>query len=120
MNLLRILINIVLTIFCFSSGIYLLGRRSFLLHIPSFPQGGTRFAGAPLYLLAFGLLFLGAFAAAVLLAWLKGTLPMPGPWEIRPHPAYKGRILVRYWYFVLPAFVLLISALLMAKHSIGA
>lgn len=69
-----------------------------------------------LYFLAFGLFSLGAFVAAVARAWITGAMPLPDPARNRPHPDYKGRIIVRYWYFVVPALILVLSAFLLAKH----
>jgi len=117
MNTIRVLLNGVLTFFCFSGGAYLLERGSFFLRDRWNPETGTYFSGMPLYLLAFGLFFLGAFAAAVALAWMRGTIPMPDPGNISSHPVYKGLVILRYWYFVVPALVLVISAFMLAKHA---
>jgi hypothetical protein len=116
MNTIRIVLNGALTFLCFSGGAYLLERGSFFLRDRWHPQTGTHFSGVPLYLLAFGLFSLGAFAAAVALAWIRGTISMPDRGKIRPHPVYKGQILLRYWYFVVPALVMVVMAFMLAKH----
>jgi len=117
MNTIRIVLNGALTFLCFSGGAYLLERGSFFLRDRWHPETGTYFSGVPLYLLAFGLFFLGAFTAAVSLAWMRGTIPMPDKRKIRPHPVYKGQIILRYWYFVVPALILVFSAFMLAKHA---
>ena len=114
MNVLRIVLNGVLAVFCVWGGAYLLWQESYFLHDRWHPETGTYFSGVSLYLLAAGLFLLGAFAAAVALAWLRGTIPMPGRRELRPHPAYKGQILVRFWYLVVPALVLIPGSFLLA------
>lgn len=81
------------------------------------PETGTFFSGMPLYLLAFGLFFLGAFAVAVARAWMTGVMPLPDPERSRSHPDYKGRIIIRYWYFVVPALILVLSAFMLAVHA---
>lgn len=116
MTALRILLNGILTLICFSGGAFLLERGSFFLQDRWHPETGTYFSGVPLYLLAFGLFFLGAFAAAVARAWIRGAIPLPDPDISRPHLDYKGRIIFRYWYFVVPALILVLSSFMLAKH----
>ena len=116
MNTIRTLLNVVLAFVCFSGGGYLIERGSFFLRDRWHPEIGTYFSGVPLYFLAFGLFFLGAFALAVALAWMRGTIPMPDKRSIRPHPVYKGKIIVRYWYLVVPALILVIGAFMAAKR----
>ena len=115
MNMIRIFLNGIFTFLCFLGSVYLLERGVFLLRDRWHPETGIYFVGVPLYLLAFGLIFLGLFSLAVMQAWVRGVIPMPKPGTFRPHPAYKGQIIVRYWYFVMPAMMLLISSLLLAK-----
>ena len=117
MNTIRTLLNGVLAFCCFAGGGYLLERGSFFLRDRWHPETGTYFSGVPLYCLAFGLFFLGAFAAAVALAWMRATIPMPDKRSIRPHPVYKGQLIVRYWYFVIPALILVLSAFMAAKRA---
>jgi hypothetical protein len=71
----------------------------------------------PLYLLAFGLFFLGAFAAAVARSWMIGAIPPPDPRRGRPRPDYKGRIIARYWYLLAPALILVLGAFMVAEHA---
>ncbi len=117
MNTVRIVLNGALALFCFSGGAYLLELGSFFLRDRWHPEAGTYFSGASLYLLALSLFFLGAFAAAVMRGWVRGTIPMPDPGTIRPHPAYKGQIILHYWYFIIPALILVLSAFMLAKHA---
>jgi hypothetical protein len=113
----RVVLNGVLAFLCFSGGAYLLQRGSIFWPDRWHPQTGIFFAGPPLYLLALGLFFLGAFVAAVTLDWIRGTLPMPDSAKARTHPVYKGQIIVRYWYLVAPALILVLSAFVLATHA---
>lgn len=112
----RVALNLALAAACVWGGLYLLQQESFFLRDRWHSGTGTLFSGLSLDLLALGLFALGAFAAAVALAWVRGTLPRPPPRVIRTHPVYKGRIIVRYWYLVLPAFALVLGAFLLAEH----
>jgi len=114
MNILRVILNIALTIVLLSGGVYLLGQDSFLLSERWNPEVGTLFQGFALYCLAFGPIFLGAFVGVVTYSWIKGTLPMPDPNTIRPHPSYKGAVIVRFWYLVLPAVLFVFLAFILA------
>ncbi|MDZ7778981.1 MAG: hypothetical protein U5R14_03455 [Gemmatimonadota bacterium] len=38
-------------------------------------------------------------------------MPLPPADELHPHPEYRGRLLVRYWYLFLPAMVSFLGAL---------
>lgn len=115
MNAFRILVNGLIAALCFSGGIYLIWTGEYFLRGRWQPQAGSFFSGLSLYLLAFGLFFLGSFAAAVALAWIKGTLPVPESHFRGPHPTYKGKIIVRFWYLVLPAFGLVLLAFALAQ-----
>jgi hypothetical protein len=116
-NSLRVILSIVLALLLLSGGAYLLGQRSFFLSDRWSPETGTLFHGVTLYLLAFGLIFLGAFAGAVAYCWIRGILPMPDRNAIRPHPAYKGAMIVRFWYLVLPAVLFIVLALFLADKA---
>jgi hypothetical protein len=111
------LLNGVVAFCCFSGGVSLLARGSFFLRDRWHPEAGTYFSGVPLYLLAFGLFFLGAFAVAVARAWMMGAIPLPDPRRGRPRPDYKGRMIARYWYIVAPALILVLGAFMLAKHA---
>lgn len=111
----RIAVNAVLALALFGAGLYLAGQESFFLRDRWHPGTGTLFQGAALYCLASGLMLLGAFAGRVGCAWSAGALPMPGDNTIRPHPAYKGLLIARFWYLVLPAVVLILLAFLLAE-----
>lgn len=117
MNSLRITFNVVLAIAMFGGGTYLLGQDSFFLRDRWDPSTGTLFQGMTLYCLALGLFFLGAFGGMVGYAWAKGALPMPSESTIRPHPAYKGSVIARFWYLVLPAVVLIMLAFFLAEKT---
>lgn len=114
MNSLRVILNIMLALLLFSGGAYLLGQRSFFLSDRWHPESGTLFHGITLYLLSFGLILLGAFVGAVAYCWIRGILPMPDRNAIRPHPAYKGAIIIRFWYMVLPAVLFILLAFFLA------
>ena len=114
MNTLRVILNIALTISLLSGGVYLLGQDSFLLSERWNPEAGTLFQGVALYCLGFGPIFLGAFVGAVTYSWIKGTLPMPDRNTIRPHPSYKGAVIARFWYLVLPAVLFVFLAFILA------
>ncbi|HET9034357.1 MAG TPA: hypothetical protein VFN25_15815 [Dokdonella sp.] len=116
MNAIRILANGILAFICLWGGVYLLGRESFFLRDRGHPQVGILFSGVSLTLLAFALFLIAAFAAAIALAWIRGALPMPGRRVIRPHPAYQGQIIVRYWYLVVPALILIVTSVMLAKR----
>lgn len=116
MNRLRIIVNSAFAFLCALAGMYLLFQDTFFLRNRWHSETGTLFSGISLYLLAFGLFFFAAFAAVVALAWIRGVLPMPNQREIRPHPTYKGQIIARYWYLVIPASTLVLGALLLGKN----
>lgn len=116
MSAIRIALNVALTLLLVWGGVYLFGQETFFLRDRWHPETGTFFYGASLYLLGASLFCFAAFAAAVALAWIKGALPMPKPRELRPHPSYKGEIIVRFWYLVLPALALLLASFALAKH----
>ncbi len=115
MHSLRIVLNATLALAWFGGGFQLLGKRSFFLPVRGNSEAGLLFPGVPLYCLAAGLIFLGAFAGAVALGWVRGTLPPADPKRIRPHPSWKGALIVRYGYGVLPALALILLAFLLAE-----
>jgi drug/metabolite transporter (DMT)-like permease len=117
MNHLRIALSIALALGLFAGGVYLLGQDSFFLDDRWDPSTGTLLQGVTLYCLAFGLMFLGSFAGMVGYSWAKGVLPMPSKDKIRPHPSYKGMVIVRFWYLVLPAIILITLAFLQADKA---
>ena len=116
MNILRIILNIVLAIMLLSGGAYLLGQDSFFLRDRWNPEVGTLFQGATRYYLACGLVLMGGFAGIVAYSWARGNLPMPARNRVRPHPSYKGTVIVRFWYLVLPAVFLVLLAFLLADE----
>ena len=117
MSRLRIALNIALALVMFAGGIYLLGQDSFFLGDSWDHSTGSLFQGVALYCLAFGFMFLGSFAGIVGYSWANGTLPMPSEDRIRPHPAYKGMVITRFWYLLLPAICLIALAFLLADKG---
>ncbi|MCW7754304.1 hypothetical protein OOT00_09925 [Desulfobotulus sp. H1] len=117
MNKFRIVLNVMLALAMFFSGLYLLGQDSFFLADRWNPEVGTLLEGAALYCLAVGLFLLGGFAGMVAYGWIKGSLTMPDKDTMRPHPSYKGLVIVRYWYWVLPAVVFIMLAFLQAGKA---
>lgn len=90
MNSLRMVLNIALAIVLISGGVFLLGQDSFFLGNRWNPQAGTLFQGVALYSLASSLILAGAFAGFVARSWMEGSLSIPDPNTLRPHPSYKG------------------------------
>jgi hypothetical protein len=116
MNTIRALLNLAMAAACFSGGFYLLAQGSLFLRDRWHPEVGSLFSGLSLYLLVLGLFSLSAFTATVAVAWIRGTVPMPKPDVVRPDPAYKGLVILRYWYLVVPAVLLVMGAFILAKH----
>lgn len=116
MNTFRILINLGISAACSIGGVYLLFQDSIFVRDRNDPTVGLQFSGASLYSLSLALFCIAAFSIAVSRAWSKGDLSMPGADEIRPHPAYKGQLLVKYWYFTAPAIGFVVVAFLLASH----
>jgi hypothetical protein len=116
MNAIRILLNGVITFFGVWAGAYLLARDSYFLHGRYNTEFGSLFSGTSLYLLAISLFFFAAFAAAVALAWLNGSLAMPNPHKLSTDFSFKGQLIIRYWYFVAPGFLLLMAAMTLAER----
>jgi len=109
-NGLRISVNVVLVATLLAAGLYLLSVNAFTVSDRAHPGLGLRFTGGVPWLLAGGCFGLAAFAAAVLRAWVRGDVPMPPSRAVRPHPAYKGQLIVRYWYFVAAAVACFVAA----------
>jgi len=110
MNGLRITVNIALSAVLFAAGVYLLSVSAFAVSDRGHPGMDLRFAGTALHLLAGGCFALAAFAAAVVGAWLRGDVALPSAHAVRPHPAYKGELIVRYWYWIAIAVVCFVAA----------
>ena len=117
MNSLRVILNIALAIMLLSGGVYLLGQDSFFLSERWNPEVGTFFQGVALYCLASSLILLGAFVGVVAYSWTRGTIPMPDRNTIRPHSSYKGAVIVRFWYLVLPAVLFVFLAFMLADKA---
>jgi hypothetical protein len=112
----RIVINSIIAIIVFGAGMWLLLQDSFFLKDRWNPGAGTLFSGWPLYLLALGLFLLAAFTGSVARAWLRQDIPLLPPKTIRPHPVYKGHIIFRFWYLVIPALISILMAFLLAER----
>lgn len=114
MNILRITTNIALSGLLFMAGLHILSVDSYALH-------GLLFAGLARYLLAASLMFMVGFVGAIAYGWIRGSIPKPPASSFRfdptyVHPAYKGEMLVRYWYLVLPALICLVLAFVFAGN----
>lgn len=116
MNGFRIVMNLAISAACSIGGIYLLFRGSVLVRDRNDAAAGWLFSGASLYSLVLALFCLAAFSFAVSRAWLKGDVSPPGPDEIRPHPADKGQVLMKYWYFAGPAIGFVVAAFFLASQ----
>lgn len=108
MNVIRVAINIALSGLLFAAGLHVLSVATIRL-------SGLLFAGLARYLLAASLLAMAGFAGAVALGWIRGSIAMPPKTSFRfdptyVDPVYKGELLVRYWYVVLPALICLVLA----------
>jgi len=114
MNVLRIAMNVALTGVLGAGGLFLLFADGFLLR-NRWDTGGYHFTGLSQYLLAGALFAMAAFAAAVTMAWATGRIPMPRKSEFRPHPTYRGEVLLAFWYFPVSAILLLLLAFYLAE-----
>jgi len=106
--------NVILAALLLAAGVYLLSSGSLFLRDRWNPHVGTFFSGVSLYLLAVAPISLAAFTAAVARGWLRGDIAMPEPDRVRPQPDYKGRLIARYWYFIVLAVASLVAAFLLA------
>ncbi|MGB5218957.1 MAG: hypothetical protein WBN66_11745 [Smithella sp.] len=82
--------NIALTFVLLCSGLYLLGQDAFFIVDRWNPEEGTHFQGVTLYYLAFGILFLAAFAGIVTYSWIKGTITNAGSKHNVTPPVIQG------------------------------
>lgn len=114
MRIMSIAVNGILAALLCSGGVYLLGQESYFQRDRWNPEIGTYLTGLPLNLLALSMFLFAAFAAAVMLAWIRGSIPMPDRRESSRHSHYQGQILARFWYLVIPAFALLVAAFMLA------
>ena len=115
MNVIRLAINIALSGLLFAAGLHGLSVASFRIN-------GWLVAGRARGLLAASLLALAGFAGAVALGWIRGSIAMPPRSSFRfdptdVDPACKGELLVRHWYFVLPALISLVLAFAFAVQA---
>jgi hypothetical protein len=114
---LRPAINLALAAALVVGGMLLLRQDAFFLRDRWDPTVGTRFSGSSLRFLAGTLFGLAAFAGAVTAGWLRGSVPRPAE-RVLVHPAYKGQIFVRYWYFLLLTFGCLALAFWTAERGV--
>lgn len=115
MDIIRIGVNIALsTLLCAASW--------HVLFVESLVVRDVLFIGPSRYLLSISLLFMAAFPGLIAGGWITGTLSTPPPSLFRfdptyVDPAYKGKLLVRYWYVVVPALICFVLALVFAPHA---
>lgn len=115
MNTLRVTANIVLSGVLTAASIYLLSVHSYALH-------GMHFVGRSRYLLSVSLFCMAIFAGVIAQGWIRGTLSKPPPSSftfdlIYVDPGYKGEMLVRCWYILMPALFCIILAFTLAEDG---
>ena len=113
----RIVINVVLALTLTAAGTYLLTQDAFFLRSRWHPREGLVFSGWSLYCLAGALFALAGFAGTVDCAWRRGDLSQPPAETVRPHPSYKGAIILRSWYCVVFALAALTLGFLLARRA---
>jgi len=113
----RIIVNVLLALAALLAAGYVLAHDPLFIPSLSVPGRGLLFVGPSRALLLLGLLGVAAFSGAVARAWHRGDIPLPPPGTIRPDPDYRGRIMVRFWYLLLPLLVGLIGAMLLSRRS---
>lgn len=115
--MLRPTLNLLLATALVVGGVLLLRQEAFFLRDRWEPAVGTLFAGWSLRFLAGTLFGLAAFAGAIAFGWLRGTFRQPAgrTWV---HPAYKGQLLLRYWYLIVLALGCLGVAFALADRHV--
>ncbi len=113
----RIVANVLLALAALVAAGYVLAHAPTFIPSLSAPGHGRLFAGPARILLLLGLFGLAAFSGAIARAWHRGDIPLPPPGTLRPDPDYRGRIMVRFWYLLLPLLVGLVGALLLSRRS---
>ncbi|MEJ2509731.1 MAG: hypothetical protein P8009_09690 [Gammaproteobacteria bacterium] len=111
----RVATNVVLAGALAAAGIYLLAQDTFFFRSRWHPGHGLVFSGWSLYCLAGALFALAGFAGTVARAWRRGDIPQPPAGAVRPHPAYKGGLIVRFWYFIVFALAALTLGFTLAR-----
>ena len=111
LNRFRVLVNLVLGLAALAGAGVLLTLDRWVWR---FGNDKLVFSGVALDLLAIGLLFFAGFAITVAVAWLRGNIFMPAADDPVPHPAYRIRLLMRYWYWSVPATIAFAAALWLA------
>jgi hypothetical protein len=114
---LRPVVNLVLAATLVVAGLLLLQQDSFFLRERWEPAFGMRFSGWSLRFLAGALFGLAAFAGAVGVGWLRGSVPLP-PARVWVHPTYKGQLVVRYWPLLALTFTCLALAFGLADRRV--
>jgi hypothetical protein len=113
----RIVANALLALAALVAAGYVMARAPTFIPSLSAPGHGRLFAGPARILLLLGLFGLAAFAGAVARAWHRGDIPLPPPGTLRPDPDDRGRLMVRFWYLLLPLLAGLVGALLLSRRS---
>ena len=109
------MINILLAGLLIAAGLYLLSVDSYVLK-------GMLFIGLSKYLLSAALLFMASFVGTIAWGWISGGISKPpaSSFWFDPtyvHPTYKGEILIRYWYIMVPALICFALALAFADAA---
>lgn len=117
MNFFRITINILLSGLLIVAGWYLLSVNAYALR-------GMLFIGLSKDLLSAALLFIASLAGIIAWGWISGGISKPPAssyWLDPTHvdPTYKGELLVRYWYILLPALICFALAFAFADEAPG-
>lgn len=117
MHQIRIAANIALAGLLIVAGLHLLSIDAYALR-------GLLFTGLSRYLLSASLLLMAGFSGAVAWGWVRGTIAKPPPSLVFfdptfVDPVYKGALVVKYWYLVAPALVLLVAAVVLADAGHG-
>ena len=115
MNSFRIMMNILLSGILIAAGLYLLSTDSYSLH-------GMLFIGTSKYLLSAALLFMAGFGGMIAWGWITGSIPKPpaSTFWLDPtyvDPGYKGKLIARYWYVVLPVIGCFVLAIALARNA---
>ena len=114
MRILRVTMNLIVSVLCFIGSLKLFLMDSFFIANKWDKFIGVEFSNNSLLLLALSLLLLGFFSLAIALSWISGKVYLPS--TVRVDKNYQGMLLARYWYLIMPAMICLVAAVLMATE----